>query len=38
MSPFVRSSEGIKIQKKLWEETQELLRQHVPADELDQLL
>jgi hypothetical protein len=38
VSSFFRRVEGIKIQKKLWDEPLKLLNNHVPLDQLDQLL
>lgn len=38
MSAFVRSEEGEKIQKRIWNETIALLGNHVPEVQLDELL
>jgi hypothetical protein len=38
VTPFIRGEEGIKLQKKLWEETLGMLREHIGENQLDQLL
>lgn len=35
---FIRGEEGIKLQKKLWEETLGVMREHIGESQLDQLL
>ncbi|KUJ17313.1 putative 3-oxoacyl-reductase [Mollisia scopiformis] len=38
MSAFVRSKEGEKIQKRLWDETAVMLESHVPQSKLEEML
>jgi hypothetical protein len=35
---FIRGKEGIKLQKKLWEETLGVMREHIGESQLDQLV
>lgn len=38
MSAFVRSKEGEKVQKRIWDETIAMLKSHVPEGQVDELL
>jgi hypothetical protein len=38
VSAFVRSEEGKTVQQRLWDETFDSFRAHVPADQLNELL